>query len=256
MRIGTSAATRAALLIALGVLAAGPSRAADFTLEILQDGGSIGSYDETDFSCALQGGGPLESCEAFGLTTSGDLSLDGGIILDINPDPFIGGDFTVTNNGATANYTFIFTATVAPIAVTTLTSGSADGGGSEGSGDGSITMSTVDNGNLDPDGEDDAFYAALIDGLVYDTLIPHPTNPASGLSTEFPHDEFGNQLNPDQPGPIVNSTIGITWDFEMTGSGDTASFTGVFKVKPVPEPGTGLLLALGLAALARVGRRR
>lgn len=254
MRIRSSADTRAALLVALLVLATGPSRAADFTLDVLQNGASIGSFDETDFSCALQGGGPLESCEAFGLLTSGDLSLD-GIILDINPDPFIGGDFTVTNTGATANYTFIFTASVAPIAVTTLTSGSADGGGSDGFGDG-VFMSTVDNGNLNL--SDDAFYAALIDGVVYDTLIPHPTTaaPPNGLSTQFPHDEFGNQLNPDQPGPVITSTMGITWDFSMTGSGDTASFTGVFKAKPVPEPGTGFLLALGLAALARVGRRR
>ena len=255
MRIGSSAATRAALLVGLLVLAAGPSRAADFTLDILQNGASIASFDETDFSCALQGGGPLESCLGSGLSTSGDLAL-GDIILDINPDPFIGGDFTVFNNGATANYTFIFTATVAPIAVTTVTSGSTDGGGSDGSGDGAILMTTVDNGNLNS--ADDAFYAAMIDGVLYDTLVPHPTtaSPPNALSTQFPHDEFGSQVYPDQPGPLVVSNIGITWDFQMTGGGDSASFTGVFKLKPIPEPGTGLLLALGLAALARAGRVR
>jgi PEP-CTERM motif len=254
MRIGSSAATRAALLVGLVVLASGPSRAADFTLDILQNGASIGSYDETDFSC--QSFGSHEQCSSFSLLTSGDLALDGGIVLDIDPDPAIGGDFTVTNNGATARYTFIFTATVAPIAVTTVTSGSVDGGGSDGSGDSAVLMTTVDNGNLNA--ADDAFYAAMIDGLLYDTLVPHPTtaSPPNALSTQFPHDEFGSQVYPDQPGPVVNSNIGITWDFQMTGGGDTASFTGVFTVKPVPEPGTGLLVALGLAALARAGRVR
>ena len=39
----------------------------------------------------------------------------------------------------------------------------------------------------------------------------------------------------------------------MGGGGDVASFSGTFKVKPVPEPATALLLVLGLATLARVG---
>ena len=162
MQTGSSAATRAAaLLVGLLLFAPGPARAADFTLDVLQNGASIGSFDETDFSCQTLGAN-TENCQASGIAL-GALLLD-SITLDIDPDPFIAGDFAITNNGANANFTFIFTATVAPIAINTLTSGSAAGGVSDGSGDGAF-INTVNTGHS-------AFYAALIDNILYDTLDP------------------------------------------------------------------------------------
>jgi PEP-CTERM motif len=252
MQIGSSAATRAALVVALLVLAAGPSRAADFTLEVLQGGVSIGLFDETsaEFSCSPFGSG--DSCTASGVTL-GDLELI-GITLDMNPDPFAGGDFTISNNSAsTQHFTFIFTVPVTPIGTTTLTSGSVDGGVTEGTdpNDGA-DIRTVNSGNA-------AFYSALIDNVLYDTLLPHLNfaTAAPGGSASLPHDEFGNPSGPpSQAGPTVASSIGIIWDFDLSGLGDDASLTGTFKVKPIPEPSTALLVGLGLLILARAGRRR
>ena len=64
---------------------------------------------------------------------------------------------------------------MAPIAINTLTSGSAAGGVTDGSGDGAF-IDTVNTGHS-------AFYTALIDNVLYDTLIPFPiadSNPTVG----------------------------------------------------------------------------
>jgi hypothetical protein len=63
---------------------------------------------------------------------------------------------------------------------------------------------------------------------------------------------FGTPI-PSQPGPAALATIGITIDFTLT-PGDSATFTSVFVVESIPEPGTGLMVGLGLIALA--ARRR
>jgi hypothetical protein len=47
----------------------------------------------------------------------------------------------------------------------------------------------------------------------------------------------------------VNFDIGIVHNINLS-AGDSASFTSNFVVIPVPEPTTGLLISLGLAALA------
>jgi hypothetical protein len=51
------------------------------------------------------------------------------------------------------------------------------------------------------------------------------------------------------------TTIGLTIRFDLT-AGDSASFTSNFDVQPVPEPGTALLLGLGLAGFAALRERR
>jgi hypothetical protein len=267
MRIGSCAATRVALLVALLGLAAAPAHAvADFQLDILQNGLPLVTYTEAsaEFSCGAFLAG--DSCTLLAEEDLGDLELI-GITLDMNTiagSRNAGFDAAVRNTSAAGNERFTFVYTVLnglSFLSPTLTNGSADGGGSDGPG-GGVFMQTVDNGNLDP--SDDAFYAALIDGVVYDTLIPHPSiaQVPNDISTAFDHDEFGNQTFPDQTGPALASSIGITVDFEMSGgnggdgfpNGDEASWSTAFRV--VPEPGTALLLGLGLAGLASVGRRR
>lgn len=54
--------------------------------------------------------------------------------------------------------------------------------------------------------------------------------------------------------PAVASSIGLTHRFNLT-SRDTGTFNSTFVVEPIPEPATVLLLGLGFAGLAVVGRR-
>lgn len=56
---------------------------------------------------------------------------------------------------------------------------------------------------------------------------------------------FGTPI-PSLPGPGVTSDIGITLKFTLT-PGDSASFTGVFVVNPVPEPASMMLATCGFA---------
>jgi len=130
----------------------------------------------------------------------------------------------------------------------------------------------VAGGATDNDGVDDGFgnyatlstlpgsalYTAMIDGGLYVPLFPHSTV----LNVLNPYDSadlptagaFGTPI-PSLAGPAVTTSIGIQYDFNLTAQ-DSASFTGVFVVQPVPEPSTALLLGLGLIAIAKVGRRR
>jgi len=65
---------------------------------------------------------------------------------------------------------------------------------------------------------------------------------------------FGTPI-PSAPGPAALASIGINLEFTLT-PGDSASFTSIFVVEPIPEPNTFALVALGLVGLAaRRGRR-
>jgi hypothetical protein len=192
------------------------------------DGDGIYSYDLSDLPGNV------------GSTGRWDITEWSGIF---NPDPVISNSFSVTNLLAgTQTFTITISTVTGPIgAPTTLTGGSAQGGVTDTNGDGA-TLSTSGAGT--------AFYTSLLDGADFVDLYADPSSVSVGafLSGNLsPLEDFGTPI-PSFPGPAVANSIGI-----RTGS-DRATGSGVFVVEPVPEPATGMLLALGLVALARLRR--
>jgi hypothetical protein len=203
------------------------------------------TYDETDLNCA-PGPGDTFVCVGGGLVV-GDLTLNSwNMTFDI--DPVVTGITAVTNNNliSSQQFTMVFTLPTGPIGPSTLTGGSLQGGVTDNTGDGA-TLSTAAGS---------AFYQGLIDGVSDParTLYADPQSFAAGafLSNNVPNIAFGTPI-PSLPSPAVAANIGIRLDFILT-PGDSASFTSNFVVV-VPEPATGVLVALGLVALAAHRRR-
>lgn len=163
-----------------------------------------------------------------------------------NADPFVTNNFTVTNTTSTTQ-TFIITSTigVVPIGPASLTSGSF-GGSITDNNDDTATISTTSN----------AIYTALIDGASYQTLhnSPFSTTTSVGGTSPFGFVDFGLPPN-SQPGPAINSSIGIRMEFTLT-PGDSASVTSRFEVEAVPVPAAVWLFGSGLLGLIGVARRK
>src|SRR5262245_27404476 len=246
MQIGWHVATRLALLIGIVASTATPSRAVDLTLDVFAGGQAAGSLDAAQLGCS-DTGGTTAHCSAQNLTV-GDLLIT-NVNLNLDTDPAVNGVIAVQNNSAgTQQFTLTTTLLTAPVGPSSLTGGSVAGGVTDNTGNGA-PLSTAPGS---------ALYAALIDGVVHQTLFPDPTsvsvvNPFESADL-VPPGAFGVPI-PSLPGPLVATSIGIRYDFTLTG-GDAASFTGVFVVEPIPEPASAALFGLGLGGLALLGRRR
>jgi hypothetical protein len=246
MQIGRHAATRFALLMVLVLGAAGAAQALPVTLQVFSNGTQVGSFDETTLGCT-ETSAVTASCQVGNLTLAG-VTLS-NVLLSLDSDPVVSAEIAVQNLfSAPQQITLLVTLPIAPaVTPSSLTGGSVAGGVTDNNGDGA-TLSTVAGS---------AFYTSLIDGVTHEMLFQDPlvvtvVNPFEGADTGpasfgLPGVTF--------PGPAANSSIGIRLDFNLSGN-DAASFTSVFVVQPIPEPGSAMLLAIGLGSIALARRRR
>jgi len=245
MQLALTAALRsAAMVVGALVLIAAPARAIQVQLEIFTGGVATGSLGSEALGC-VDTGPNTGSCSGAGLVV-GDLYLENWN-FNLDTDPVVGAGIAVQNLSlATQQFTMIVTLPITPILGATFTGGSVAGGVTDNDGN-TATLSTVAGS---------AFYTALIDAAAYQTLLVDPisltTNPYD--SADLPSPAFGVPI-PSQVGPAALASIGIQLDFNLTAQ-DSASFTGVFVVEPVPEPNTLMLMGLGLFAVGRAVRAR
>jgi hypothetical protein len=99
-------------------------------------------------------------------------------------------------------------------------------------------------------------YTALIDGAAFMTLLDDPqlVSAPAGDSANMGPASFGTPI-PSLIGPAVTTSIGIELNFRLS-PGDSAGFTSVFVVEPVPEPSTFALLGAGLVGLVGLAVRK
>jgi len=187
-------------------------------------------------SCETTAGGTL--CSG---AVQGDTFQIDHFDLAFNADPFVLLALGVIN-GSASPQTFNFTAVVpvAPVGPGLTLNGSISGSLTDGAADGA---SLVDTGA--------PIYAAIIDGAPVRTLLDPPQAFSTTTSTTFGPAAFGPEVFAGSAGAFIAMQIQFTLS-----PGDAASFSSVFDVVPVPEPGTLMLVASGIAGIAARGRRR
>jgi len=176
---------------------------------------------------------------AMGTHTSTDVwQYDWNLMVD--PDPVIGGTFSITNmSSMTQTFSLLFNLPVSPTFTDGYKSGSIGTTLTDSDGNGNAELS-----NMTWDG--------LIDGANAMNLLSGGTLCFGGgcSATIFPVSD----------GPLfhsgdVNTSIGIAMSFDLT-AGDTADFTTSFEVNPVPVPAAIWLFGSGLLGLIGMARRK
>jgi hypothetical protein len=165
----------------------------------------------------------------------------------VDPDPFITGTFSLTNETAFGkSYVVDFSLPISPAIAQSTVSGQMSGTLTDSNGSGSASMTSTNGG---------AVYTALADEMFVQSLMSNANQTVSSAfgTTSFSGGSFGQGL-PPLTGPAINSTIGIRFSFTLS-AGDSVSFSSIFVANPVPTPGA---LAMGLLSgfVARRGRRR
>lgn len=169
--------------------------------------------------------------------------------LLVNPDPFIVGNIVVTNTSNVTQNLFLQISLPISMAMSqTYVGGSVTGTLTDLNGDGATLASLGST----------AMYTALTDlGFATQSTagaLLSSTTVSTGAfrSASIGPASFGDPI-PSQLHGAVNQNITVQFQFSLS-AGDSASFTSIFVVEPVPAPGA--LALLGLAGLTVGGRRR
>lgn len=164
----------------------------------------------------------------------------------VDPDPFITGTFTVTNQtNAAINYLLDFSLSISPPLTASLLSGQVAGTLTDSNGSGSALMTSINGGSV---------YSALADESVVQTLMANASQQVTSANgtNSFSGGSFG--FPTPVSGPAINSTIGIRFAFSLS-AGDSVSFSSVFVANPIPAPAAIFMCGfLGLESRKRVRR--
>lgn len=229
------------------LLLAGSASAVTMTIGF--DGGPMMALDQSSLGCTSAGSNGELSCS--GSDVSGTL---GGWTLDswnlfVDPDPTVQNSLSVTNN-TTATQSFVVTVSL-PVSVsfgpTSLIRGSIGGSATDLNANG-VTLGTSGANPI---------YEAFIDSASVRTLLASPqsfSNPNAFGTASVPNTDFGIPVQ-ESVAQATTTDIALSLRFDLS-AGDSAAFTSVFNVEPVPEPATGMLMGLGLCGVLLHGRRR
>ena len=194
-----------------------------------------GSYTVTG---AQQGGGSV-GAPVWGLTWD----------LTLNQDPSIIGSLTLSNlTNTTRNFNLAFSLPILSAFSPSLYGGSIDATLFDANNSGSATMAPI---AISP-----SIYRGTIDGVTVLSLFSGSMACSGGAGCSGTNSEIFGLPGPTEPGPAVNSAIGMFLNFSLT-AGDRVTFATSFTVEPpapVPLPASLPLMLAGLGALVRKRR--